>query len=318
MKRSSPPPAGLLLIRGLGHSGSTVLDMALGAHPKMLGLGEAVRIVRNPTPLESGKGPARLRGQERFERRCTCGALAAECLVWGDFLPWLSEHDADCDEDKLVELLHRVEGFASHTSEQPLHWIIDSYQADRVMPARLRDVQPSRPVKVVLLVRDVRSWVHSEARRSKGKRLFPVLRGLLRWWRVNSLLEKDLKASGCEVFYMGYEELALAPEQSLGRLCNWLDLDFVETMLTPGGSSRSHILSGNRMRFDPDRSARICYDSAWLSSASFLLGCALLLPPIAAMNRRLVYSQGVLGQSWPLRPSQQRSSSGEGRRDKPQ
>jgi hypothetical protein len=98
---------------------------------------------------------------------------------------------------------------------------------------------------------------------------------------------------------MGYEELALAPEQSLTRLCQWLGLEFAETMLTPGGSSRSHILSGNRMRFDTKRSARICYDGAWLSSASFLLGCALAWPPIAAMNRRLVYSQGVLGQSWP-------------------
>ena len=304
MNRSSAPPAGLLLIRGLGHSGSTVLDMALGAHPQMLGLGEAVRIVRKPTASESRKGPARLRGEERFERRCTCGELAAECRVWGDFLPWLSDHDDDRDEDKFIELVHRVEEFVPETSHQPLRWIVDSYQADRVMPARLRDVQPSRPLKVVLLVRDVRSWAHSEARRSNCKRLFPILRGLLRWWRVNFLLERDLKASGCEVFCMGYEELALAPEQSLARLCQWLGLEFAETMLTPGRSSRSHILSGNRMRFDTERSARIRYDGAWLSSASFLLGCALAWPPIAAMNRRLVYSQGVLGQSWPLRPSQ--------------
>ncbi|MEL0265555.1 MAG: sulfotransferase, partial [Synechococcus sp.] len=30
----------LLLIRGLGHSGTTMLDLGLGAHPQIIGLGE--------------------------------------------------------------------------------------------------------------------------------------------------------------------------------------------------------------------------------------------------------------------------------------
>ena len=36
---------GLLLIRGLGHSGSTILDLALGAHSQVVGLGEAARVL---------------------------------------------------------------------------------------------------------------------------------------------------------------------------------------------------------------------------------------------------------------------------------
>ena len=36
----------LLLIRGLSHSGTTILDLALGSHPRMIGLGEALRILR--------------------------------------------------------------------------------------------------------------------------------------------------------------------------------------------------------------------------------------------------------------------------------
>ena len=38
----------LLLIRGLGHSGTTMLDLALGAHPQIIGLGEAARILATP------------------------------------------------------------------------------------------------------------------------------------------------------------------------------------------------------------------------------------------------------------------------------
>lgn len=100
---------GLLLIRGLGHSGSTVLDLALGAHPQMLGLGEAIRILRAPALHEERRGPARLRGDGRFERRCTCGCLAAECPVWGPVLTWLPEHDQSSMPEKLNQLLISVE-----------------------------------------------------------------------------------------------------------------------------------------------------------------------------------------------------------------
>jgi hypothetical protein len=71
MARSSTKP-GLLLIRGLGHSWSTTLDLALGAHPSIVGLGEAVRVLEHPRMGESSKGPQQLLSALRFERRCTC------------------------------------------------------------------------------------------------------------------------------------------------------------------------------------------------------------------------------------------------------
>ena len=58
----------LLLIRGLGHSGTTILDLALGAHPKITGLGEAVRLLEKPAVQDSHRGPAQLRGELRHER----------------------------------------------------------------------------------------------------------------------------------------------------------------------------------------------------------------------------------------------------------
>ena len=51
----------LLLIRGLGHSGTTILDLALGAHPQITGLGEAVRLLEKPAAKDSHRGPAQLR-----------------------------------------------------------------------------------------------------------------------------------------------------------------------------------------------------------------------------------------------------------------
>ena len=302
--QSSAEP-GLLLIRGLGHSGTTILDLALGAHPQILGLGEVARLVGSPRPGEGGKGPARLRGAGRYERRCTCGELVADCPIWGEYLEWLSVHDHLSDLEKFLALISRVqtrgltETMGAHNAS--LRWIVESYQADVALPGPLKQALHPRPVKVLFLVRDVRSWVHSEARRTKGKRRCAALRAVLRWWRVNRRLERELKASGCDLLTLGYEEMALAPEATFRRVSDWLELPYDGSMLTPGVATRSHIVSGNRMRNDPERTSRIVYDGTWLASSSPVLRAALAWPPLATMNRRLVYGQMLLGQSWPHR-----------------
>ena len=92
------------------------------------------------------------------------------------------------------------------------------------------------------------------------------------------------------MYRLGYEQLALDPEGSLRRLCQWLEVAFDQRMLEPSQHSSSHILSGNRMRFDPSRGASIRYDGAWLQQPSGLAQVALLVPWVARLNRRLVYS----------------------------
>jgi hypothetical protein len=266
--------------------------MALGAHPQIVGLGEAVRVLERPRPGEAHRGPQRLRGDYRFERLCTCGALAGRCAVWGPLLDWLPDHD----DRPLVEKFNRL--IAPLTAEAP-RWMVDSFQADEQLldPRAL-----GRPVRVIHLVRDVRSWVHSEARRGierHGRGAGAGWRSLLRWWRVNCRLEHRLRRSGCPVFTLGYEELALAPESAMRRLCSWLELDFEAAMLKPGLNSRSHIVSGNRMRFEPGQSDAIRYDAAWLSSRALSVRLAPLLPSVGRLNRRLVYGNDLLGASWP-------------------
>ena len=283
---------GLLLIRGLGHSGSTILDLALGAHPQLIGLGEAVRVLERPRLGEEHKGPQQLRGDLRFERRCTCGELAGDCPVWGPLLAWLPAHD----DRPLAEKFNRLIEPLTATSPR---WLVESFQADE----QLLEAQAlGRPVRVIQLTRDVRSWVHSESRRgvARHRRGGTVgWRSMLRWWRINRRWEQRLNRSGCVAFRLGYEELALAPEQALRKLCAWLEVDFDPAMLQPGLNSNSHIVSGNRMRFDPGQSQAIRYDAAWLSSSALSLRLAPLIPSVAQLNRRLVYGNGLLGDTWP-------------------
>ena len=141
MVKSSAVP-GLLLIRGLGHSGSTILDLALGAHPSIVGLGEAVRVLEQPRLGEAHKGPHQLRGALRFERRCTCGALAGKCPVWGPMLTWLPEHE---DRSLLEKVDHLITPFTSGSAR----WLVESFQADeQLLDARAL----GRPVRVLSLI----------------------------------------------------------------------------------------------------------------------------------------------------------------------
>lgn len=52
----------VLFIAGLSHSGSTVLNVVLGTHPRMVGVGEARRSVRTPD-----------------QGQCSCGETAQNC-----------------------------------------------------------------------------------------------------------------------------------------------------------------------------------------------------------------------------------------------
>lgn len=278
----------LLLIRGLGHSGTTILDLALGAHPLMLGIGEGVRILRKPAAGEELRGPARLREELRHQRLCTCGLTAAQCPVWGNVLEWLPQNDHLRLSDKLRYLLDRVDCF-THEHNREIKWIVDSSQED--LDLALEEL-PDLEIRVVFLVRDVRSWVYSRAKDAmkRGKRL-PRLRTLARWTKGNLRFERELRRCGKPVFVLGYEQFALDPEMYLGRLCKWLDLDFMPGMLQPGGSSSSHILAGNQMRLNPEKSKKIRYDAKWMQGAFWPTSQALLIPSLASLNRRLVYSE---------------------------
>lgn len=282
---------GLLLIRGLGHSGSTLLDLVLGAHPAVVGLGEASRVLLSSSADEFA-GYQLGDWRSEYNKPCTCGSMVDECELWSHFFSnWPNRREASF-EDQFSRLI-------SPLSNRSINWIVESYQSDE----SLLEMQRSRrPVRVIHLTRDVRSWIHSEARRGVsryGRGRSVGWRGLQRWIRVNWRLEKKLQHFSQHSFRLGYEELALAPEASLKLLCDWLRLDFCRDMLHPQDSSRSHVIAGNRMRYLAGRRSRIEYDGAWLSSNSFSLRASLLVPGVASLNQRLVYSNNVLGEVWP-------------------
>ena len=55
----------LILIRGLGHSGTTILDTILGKHSSIVGIGEGIRVLRGVK--KENTMPKRLRSEERHQ-----------------------------------------------------------------------------------------------------------------------------------------------------------------------------------------------------------------------------------------------------------
>jgi len=60
-----------VFIASLGHSGSTLLDLMLGSHPRLVSLGEVHATIA--------------RAAEK-QNVCTCGKAADDCPVWGPVL----------------------------------------------------------------------------------------------------------------------------------------------------------------------------------------------------------------------------------------
>ena len=285
--RLNTPKRHLLLIRGLGHSGTTILDLALGAHSQITGLGEAVRLLEKPAPADHHRGPAQLRGELKHHRHCTCGQVAAECPVWGPVLEWLPEHDDLELSVKLRRLLDVLAETRVGIGGDAPHWVVDSYQDD----LQLQNLKaPDLAIRILHLTRDVRSWVHSRSRDGRRHgRWLPGLVPLSRWCRVNARQDRWLQRCGKPVLRIGYEQLALCPEKTLRHICDWLNIDWDENMLAPMKHSSSHILSGNRMRFDAHRGSSIQYDYSWMQSRCGLAQISLLIPWVSRLNRRLVY-----------------------------
>jgi hypothetical protein len=263
-----------ILIIGIGHSGSTILDMALGCHPDVVGLGEVSKVLR--TPLNEYA--------TRYEKgRCSCGEVSRDCGFWSGFLDWLEKNPNQRVEKKYEELIRY---FQSRYGSKTV--LLDSSKTVRPYMAHLNR---NHDVRVIFLVRDIRSWVHSRhTREGQG-----LLRLVFRWWRGNHRTERFIRRHGLQMMLLGYEELAIYPREMLEKVCNFLEIGFKEEMLRPA-ASQSHIIRGNTARVDKEKVAEIRYDARWMTSTRLMLQAFLFWPFLTA-NRRWVYSNIITGRT---------------------
>ena len=266
-----------MLIRGKGHSGTTILDLILSCHSKATGIGEGIRVLRGQTP--ANQGPALVRGPLRKTRLCSCGQTVVDCPLWGPMTEWLKNHD---DEPLATKLAIAMQKMASLSG--PDQYVVDSSQSDiKELPSLAEEYD----VRVIFLVRDVRSWVWSRLKKTGGS----AMKHAMEWAKGNRDVSCRLAGAGVPFYQLGYEELALRPMQALESLCRWLDLEFEETMLAPSAHSQSHVIVGNKIARQPGARDAIVYDASWMASRK-MDGFSILYPLYAKLNRTWVYSNG--------------------------
>ncbi|MFO1141760.1 MAG: sulfotransferase [Amaricoccus sp.] len=268
----------LILVVGLGHSGTTILDSALGCAPELVGVGEALRML-DPRRAASGEAWQKLRTGPREDLACTCGRSAADCPVWSR-MALADGRGVTVD----YPLLH-----ASALAAKPgAVAVVDSTPGGDAY----LDALEAFDVRAIHITRDARSWAASWARRKDR----PAWTAFHHWRKGTRKIAAALDARGIPRLTLGYEEFALRPEAALRVLCDRLGTTFVPAMLSPYGATGSHIVSGNRAVKDPARASSISYDGSWMAVPGRPLLEGLMFARVAAENRALVYSNGIIRQ----------------------
>lgn len=284
--------ARFVFVCAAGHSGSTLLDRMLGAHPAGISLGEITQLPKNIA----------------LNSVCSCGDALASCRYWRDLITdfgasievdlWKDPYALDLGFIKAgreIDTKHQTplrmlgRKLAYGLEYAGLRWRIPLPAAlDRRLQQGTRNklklfrfmldradrqfvVDSSKhylgalglyraapeETRVIHLVRDGRAVFNSGLRR--GMRPNAALDAWIRHGeRASLLLPRYLPDAA--LLTIRYEDLAGSPDVTLRRITDFLGIEFDPGMLD-FAASETHIANGNRMRFVNDSTIRL--DERW-------------------------------------------------------
>jgi hypothetical protein len=265
----------IVYITALGHSGSTVLDMSLGCHPKMVGLGEVQNVIE--------AGYNRLSSHDFSRISCSCGEDMYHCDFWSGVKNWLLSNSNEKDHEKYRFLLRY---FSEKYGDEAV--LVDSSKGQT---SYLTFLHERYDLYVLFLIRDYRSWIYSRYSRHKRN----IFKLAAQWLSRNVKIKRYLTRKKIRFIMVGYEELAIYPEIILEKICNFLGVSFAKEMLVPN-MTNSHIIRGNVARGDREKTQRFFYDARWLTSTKLNLYGPLMFP-LMKWNRENVYQNILIGQT---------------------
>lgn len=286
-----------VFICAAGHSGSTLLDLLLGAHPGGISVGEITQLPKNIS----------------LDSVCSCGEHLSKCEFWKHLITdfgkltntdlWKDPYSLDLGFIKAGHeidprhqtwfrmtmrklsygaeyahlrwrtpappFLHRALKQGTENKRVLFQFILDQTGRDFVVDSskhylgalNLYQAAPDE-TRVIWLQRDGRAVFNSGI--SRGMNPNSALNAWMRHCRRSSyVLKKHLPDSA--LLTVHYEALASSPESELKRISEFLGVDFSPQMLE-FGTAESHIANGNRMRFV--QSSEIRLDERWREELS--------------------------------------------------
>jgi hypothetical protein len=229
-----------------------------------------------------------------LEQTCTCGASAQECPFWGEVV---KELEGRTSPDTLLERYElALKVFGRVFGEEV--WAVDSTKRGATVGELAR--MEGLDLRVIHLAKDYRaamvSLMEKAKRRGPNKpRMRPqallALEAIRRWVRGNQELSKAIEKAGVKCLNLGYEELCLEFDGAVQAICEFTSLPVME-MKPAVTRSRSHLLSGNRMRKQEEK-AVLKYDYRWLTRKEWMW-IPIFVPSAAAHNREWVFSNGLM------------------------
>lgn len=230
-------PPTVVYITCPGHSGSTLLNLLVGAHSQAVSVGSLRRIADGSDASCScgaqGLGDCEFWSAVEARIRARHGLALSDLALARSAQPEFGEHNR-----LLYECVAEVSGKSfivdSSKSPQRLQWLLRRGQIE---------------IYPVHLVRAPQGVVYSQMR--KGRSLFTQA---LRYGAEVSLARAVVR--GRPHVELDYETLATRPEASLKRLMSALGLKFEPAQLQWAAPGR-HLLGGNRMRASSDHTIRL-------------------------------------------------------------
>ena len=241
----------VIFIAGTSHSGSTLLDLMLNAHPDIVSIGEIVNLRRQFVYKNS---------RRRTFHQCSCGAPSLmQCQFWSDVdqimrrevQKPLKEIDLQ-GPDKSNSVDVTLFGAISEASGKD--FIVDSSKH----PSRLERLMriPELEVYPIHLIRDPKGHICSVKRKHGG-----FFKHILRYELIHEQIRRTLRFTFHSV--IRYENLVLEPEQTLQTILEPIGLRFQPRQLA-WAEQEKHTVAGNRMRRHQE--SRLVLDEQWKTS----------------------------------------------------
>lgn len=259
----------VIAVLGYGRSGSTLLDVLLGQHPNVAGVGELMQLHREGWQLNN---------------YCACGARARDCPFWAEVRRlWTARSGIESIEEYLdlqrrflrpstllsgtkawetddaVRFLRATQAIYETVSEvSGNNTIVDSSKLPLwgLLASRL----PGIRLRAVHLVRDGRGVAHSlgkayatdtEAGVQIDIPARPVWRSALSWAYYNLFTEYVIASRKIPAVRLCYEDLIACPRSALARIGALAGANFDEVtdwIESGGGVAPGHMIAGNRLR----------------------------------------------------------------------
>jgi hypothetical protein len=238
----------VVFILGSGYSGTTLLDLILGSHSRMIGLGEIHAKAFDPFLNEN--------------QLCTCLFRARECHFWSKVLTRLRDLTgqesfrlAPVDVHQHAIVRNTADLFRAIQEVSGAEVLVDS--SKRTRRANLLVESGLFEPKIIHLVRDGRGVAYSYLKRGQMFR-----QAVAQWVETNTTI-RDWLEHRKEVgsLRLRYEDFCAQPIESTRRICDFLGVEWEPEMMRFGEKTH-HNVKGNPMRFDIGESS-VKLDETW-------------------------------------------------------